>query len=217
MNIVQMLNELEVSLPGEVVNRLERHAEVQRQQEFFLRMLKPEEVREMLDALSDFEVFESILPLWTDDNSNYIALYVDGPLKYRICYLNHEETDNSPAFRSVGNFIRELEKNAQQDWEDLNKDYPSLAAQADREDLSIIQELVKQSERQQADEDLRRQCLFSMMALIPQDLLPTILPFVEDEDPYVREHALATFKRHGMSVGKLKRELHVRGETGMGK
>lgn len=103
MNIAQMLNKLEVSLPGEVVNRLERHAEVQRQQEFFLRMLKPEEVREMLDALSDFEVFESILP------------------------------------------------------------------------------------------------------------------FVEDEDPYVRERALATVKRHGMSVGKLKRELHVRGETGMGK
>jgi len=217
MNIAQMLNELEVSLLGEVMNRLERHAEVQRQQEFFLRMLKPEEVREMLDALSDFEVFESILPLWTDDNSNYIALYVDGPLKYRICYLNHEETDNSPVFRSVGNFIRELEKDRQQDWEDLNKDYPSLASQADLEDLSIIQELVKQSERQQVDEDLRRQCLFSIMALIPQDLLPTILPLVEDEDPYVRERALATFKRHGMSAGKLKRELHVRGETGMGK
>lgn len=211
----QMLNELEVSLPEEVVKVLERHAGVQQQREFVLRILKSEEVREMLDALSDFEVFESILPLWTDDSSNYVAIYVDGPLKHRICYLNHEETDNSPAFRSVENFIHELEKDEQQDWEDLNKDYPSLAAEAYPEDLSIIHELVRLSERTDLDEDLRCQYLLSMLALISYDRLPMVLPFVEDEDPYVRERALETFKRHGMSVGKLKRELDLRGETGM--
>lgn len=157
MNMAQMLNELEVSLPEEIVNVLEQHAGVQQQREFVLRMLKSEEVREMQDALSDFEVFESILPLWTDDNSNYVAIYVDGPLKHRVCYLNHEETDNSPAFRSVENFIRELEKDEQQDWEDLHKDYPSLATEIHPDDLSIIYELIRLSERNDLDEDLRCQ------------------------------------------------------------
>lgn len=207
MMIAKMLHELGISLPEKVVDQLEGHAELQQQREFFLRMLKPEEVREMWEALRGIDVFQSILPLWTDDHSNYVALYVEGPLKCRICYLNHDETDNSPAFRSTENFIRELEKDDDQDWEDLNKDYPTMSTEANLKDMSIIYELGKCAERKDVDEDLRRQYLFSLFALISQDLLTVIMPFAEDEDPYVCERALATFERHGARAGKRKRDL----------
>ncbi|MEY8744400.1 HEAT repeat domain-containing protein [Bacillales bacterium AN1005] len=152
-----------------------------------------EEVIEMADFMSEMEVYQGIIPLWTDDHSNYIGLQVQGACQYRISYINHEETDVSPGFRSVQSFISKLEQHPSYDWDELNKDYPSdieiSHAEMD-EDLRCIDELNKFiSSNQQIDDDIRCQYIFSIMALTPKRNLDSLIKYLDDEDMYVQERA----------------------------
>ncbi|NGZ77677.1 HEAT repeat domain-containing protein [Saccharibacillus alkalitolerans] len=208
MTIENKLRRLGAALPERAADALERHARLQREKEFALRLMGEEEIREMLDAIGGIDVFRYLLPLWTDDNSNYAAVYFGGPLEGRVCYLNHGETDNSPAFRSVESFVARLEQDERQDWDDLQKEYPYPADVPQSEaDARSVRELFDLLEQADLDEDVRTQQAFGLMALTSRDKLPVLLPFLEDEDPYVRERAAEIFKHHGVSPGKLKRDL----------
>jgi hypothetical protein len=46
--------------------------------------------------------------LWTDDNSNYCGIYIDGPLKNWLCVFDHEEEMLTAAFRSISSFMSRL-------------------------------------------------------------------------------------------------------------
>src|SRR5690349_5121296 len=45
---------------------------------------------------------------WTDDNSNYAGLYVAGPLLDKVCFVDHEDYDISPVYRSLTSFLATL-------------------------------------------------------------------------------------------------------------
>lgn len=211
MRVKEFLVTLDNPLPEKVLSRLVAHYADQEQQDYCLKALQAEEFREMLAYMEGFEVYQGIVPLWTDGHSNYIGLYVKGPLKYRVCYISHEETDVSPAFRSVESFVEVLDKQPEADWEELIKDYPvsgsaGLNPEQLAADLKSIDELQVIIEEPELDDDQRRQYLFSLMALTSYNNLDSLLPYLADEDMFVQERAceIMGFHRYKPAYEKLK-------------
>ncbi|MFD0715003.1 hypothetical protein [Paenibacillus sp. GCM10027626] len=119
--IMDLFKKLTIIIPDDVLEKLEIHSKNQKVQEFYFRLMELEEILETTDFLSSIEVYQNIIPLWTDDNSNYIGFHFQGACTYKISYLNHEETDLSPGFRSINSFITELELHPNLDWDELGK------------------------------------------------------------------------------------------------
>lgn len=199
MHFSDIFRACSIMIPEDISIQLNTHYEVQKKNEFFLRMLTQDEITELFQYMSSIDVYRNILPIWTDNNSNYIGLFYDGPLKYRVCYINHEETDISPGFRSVDSFVAELEKNPQLDWDELDKDYPRNKENNNESidhDLSCIQQLNQLIESSELDDELRCQYIFCIMALTPYNQLDTLLKYLDDEDMYVQERACEIFGYH---------------------
>jgi hypothetical protein len=198
--LTELFDRFGITLPASLVEELEAHSRKQKEQSFFLKIMNADEIIEVADFLSEMEVYQDIIPLWTDDHSNYIGLYVGGACQYRICYINHEETDVSPAFRSIASFIQRIELHPDLDWHDLKKGYPSEAesgtAEMD-EDLICIAELeLFLASNPSISDDVRCQSIFSIMALTPKLHLDSLLVYLEDEDMFVQERACEIFGFH---------------------
>jgi len=70
-----------------------------------LSVLDEAEFRQMQAYFRDFPVYQFLVPLLTDANSNYWCLYVGGPLKNMLCYVSHEEVGLAPRFRNLASFL----------------------------------------------------------------------------------------------------------------
>jgi len=55
--------------------------------------------------------FEGILPIMTDDNSNYLCVYYTGEDKDKVCYLSHDEINLAPKFKSIESLIHIVNEN----------------------------------------------------------------------------------------------------------
>ncbi|MEK5464898.1 HEAT repeat domain-containing protein [Paenibacillus sp. FSL R7-0210] len=204
----ELIHRLGLSLPVALVEELELHKEKQKNQNYFLRLMEADEIVELVDYMSKIEAYRDMIPLWSDDHSNYIGLYVQGACKYRICYIDHEETDVSPAFRSIRSFITKIEEYPDLDWHDLNKDYPAefeVSQTEMNEDLACIDELNRMiSSDQLISDDIRCQYIFSIMALTPKGNLNSIIKYLDDEDMFVQERACEIIGFHTYIPAKEK-------------
>jgi hypothetical protein len=63
---------------------------------------------------------------WTDDESDYAALYVEGPLAGRVCLIWHDDPDVSPVYRSVMSFLAAVAAAGFIPGEEPAADYPAL-------------------------------------------------------------------------------------------
>ncbi len=145
-------------------------------------------------------------PIWTDDNSNYAALYLTGPLYGKVCFLDHEEPDLSPAYRRLSSFLAALKvaKNDDKDWYEMPTDYPiptdfyfhqngQPAPVTESEvgsDLEIVAALRSRLDELPAtDDDERRYLCFCIIGLTPPNNLHAVLEFLVDEDMWIQERA----------------------------
>ncbi|WP_231505535.1 HEAT repeat domain-containing protein [Paenibacillus massiliensis] len=175
-----------------------------------LRPLSSEEITEMVSVLQGMTGFEELLPLWTNDHSDYIGVYASGILRGKVCHISHEETDLSPGFRSVETFFTAVQQYPEQDWEELTKDYPTrqeLSEQEEVEDIQCLSGLLLQIEREETDEEERCMLLYSVMALTPISRLDSLLPYLDDEDMYVQERACDVLGHHRYVPAKEKLEV----------
>lgn len=205
------------NIPTEILEVLEDHSHKQEQNKFFIRLMEIGEILEMKQFIDKFEVFKNLIAIWTDGNSNYVCMYYSGPLKYRICYLNHEETDVSPQFRNVQAFINELEKDEECDWDELVKDYPTvgdISRNYVETDLNAIKELNSILDNSDLDDDFRTQIIYSILALTPYDCLDSVIKYLDDEDDFVQERAcdIVRFHKYSPAIDKLK-ELCITGKV----
>lgn len=203
----EIFKSLNIALPEEITESLNEHSRIQKARDYILRLLNQEEMAEMLEFMSDLDGFQDLIPVWTDDNSNYVCIYGRGPLSHRVCYMNHEETDLSPGFRSVGSFLAALETDPQNDWDDLQKDYPSKQSEnidwiaADLASIGQINLILQESD---LDDEVRCQHIYSLMSLTPYNELHTLLCYLDDEDMYVQERACDIFGYHRYLPAKEK-------------
>ena len=73
-------------------------------------LIEKSEFQDMLEYFEQYEVYNNLIPILTDNNSNYWCLYFDGTLKGMVCYLNHGELSLEPKFKGVSELIETIEK-----------------------------------------------------------------------------------------------------------
>ncbi|TCC99693.1 SMI1/KNR4 family protein [Pedobacter hiemivivus] len=59
------------------------------------------------------EDFDEVLPIMTDDNSNYFCVYYKGDYKGKVCHLSHDEIDLTPRFKSIESLIHVIRTHPQ--------------------------------------------------------------------------------------------------------
>ncbi|MCJ1218604.1 HEAT repeat domain-containing protein [Paenibacillus polymyxa] len=201
MSLQEVLERQAIDLPDDTLEALLIHSKKQEGRQVQLRLLSEQELSESIEWMTQIKVFKHIVPLWTDDHSNYVGLYVEGPLAYKLCYINHQETDLSPRYRSTASLIAELEQNPELDWEQMRKDYPSdndISTEQLAEDIRCMHEMQAILEKDSSmEDDVRCQLLYSLMAITPVSEVDSLLPYVDDEDMYVQERACTLLGYHG--------------------
>src|SRR6266545_1796132 len=93
------------------------------------------------------DLFEQFLPCWSDDNGNYMVLYITGRLAGRIAYLDHELGFNfRPEFKSLSAYYASLIQAARANSYDMTTDYPTFQSygDADRSDLAAFESCMDQ-------------------------------------------------------------------------
>lgn len=168
---------------------------------FDMRVLTLSEIEELSFLFRNNLMFNNLVPLFSDDNSNYAAVYVGGPMKNKICYLDHEETDISPVFRSINSFVQAIRQNPESGWCDIPRDYPVLLEELETnrtsDDLRVIEEIRNFINKEnELDENYRANLLFCIMALTPKSNLNEIIKYLYDEDMWVQERACRVLGYH---------------------
>ncbi|HWB08560.1 MAG TPA: hypothetical protein VG826_05025 [Pirellulales bacterium] len=165
------------------------------------RLMPIAEVIEIQRAMQGiaFPTVGEVLWLWTDDNSNYCGIYIDGLLSGWLCVLDHEEPMLTPAFRSVASFVRQLwSETAREDGKHgacdiprLLREIPQTAADPkNREKDWELSRLFLQRYRGSDDEDLRRLFAFCSICLTPLEDTERAKLFFTDPDTWTPEAAV---------------------------
>ncbi|MGH1286781.1 hypothetical protein [Bacillus toyonensis] len=225
----QIATFLNISLPQEIMTAFKDPIYLKHKNDFSMHLLSFEEATEMYVYLHEDVTISDVFPLWTDDNSNYIGVYMLGPLTGRVCFIDHEEMDLSPVYPNVQKLINILLESPETDWYELPKYYPSSKENTDelqlQQDVQAIEELKNLLKNHELNEDKRTQYLFSIMALTPYTQLHEILPLLNESDMWIQERAaeilgfhryvpasekLNWVKEHGQHNGKMAAELALK-------
>ena len=175
-----------------------------------LRLMPASEVIETHHFVEEFGWASQGLRLfWYDGNSNYAGLYVSGPLEGRVCFIDHEEPDLAPVYRTLHRFLDALLAGikAEKDWYEFPGDYPALEPLAPSDaadDWTAAQRLRPQFEAAQ-DAQERINYAYCIMALTPPERTDSLLAFTYDNDFYIQERACELLGRRKFepAVGRL--------------
>lgn len=174
-------------------------------------LLGDKELKDMQDYLAQFAIYKDLIPVMTNGNSNYWCLYVYGPLKNNVCYLDHEEPSLEPRFKNLTTFIDAIYNHPDADdlydFDETAFDYPSRKLPADElQNKKMIDQLLTIIGDNNTNEDIAIQAAFSVMALAsPKDIESVIYPFLDHDDMYIQERAiqLLGFHRYKSAVDRL--------------
>ena len=70
--------------------------------------VEEEDFNGMMEFFEEYEEYQNLIPLLTDNNSNYWCFISDGKHKGKVCHLSHDEIDLKPLFSSVQDLINEI-------------------------------------------------------------------------------------------------------------
>src|SRR5262249_10579703 len=108
-----------------------------------MRLLRNDEVLRDSSAIRahiGLADLDRLFAFWTDDNSNYTAVFLDGPLVGMVGFVDHEEPVPVPVYSSVEAFLTTLTKSRDERWYELAQEYPR-ATSAEAELLERESEL----------------------------------------------------------------------------
>jgi len=161
--------------------------------------LKLDDYNNMVEYLSQYYVYQNIIPIMTNNNSDYICVYKEGILYGKVCYLNHEETSLEPKFKDIKTLIQAINTNPDcwelMDFPETVFDYPQKDETFSEEDRRTIS-LLYDSFNTESDDDMKIQKAFSIMSLTPPENLMDIYSFLDSEDMYIQERAIKVFGFH---------------------
>ncbi|BCC09469.1 MULTISPECIES: hypothetical protein [Bacillus cereus group] len=115
---------LNISLSQEIMNAFDNPICLKHKNDFLIRLLSFEEATEVYLYINEDVNISEVFPLWTDDNSNYVGVYMFGALTGRVYFINHEEIDLCPVYPNVQTLIKILLESPESNWCELPKYYP---------------------------------------------------------------------------------------------
>ena len=95
-----------------------------------MRLLPPADALDTLHILTDgaetYRPHPAVRYLFTDDNSNWAGVFVEGPLRGKLTLLDHDLCSSAPRFASLTSFIAKLLAAADrgEPWEQMPTDFP---------------------------------------------------------------------------------------------
>ena len=131
----------------------------------------------------DFE----LLPLFSNQESDFVAIYTTGFLKDKVVIIRHDEGVFAPQFRSLDSFLKAYEKAAKQpdfyDWEDIETyDYNYPITEEKQAEPAVLQECWQRIKAANFTSDVQKEMIQIMAIwLTPPSQLDTLLPFVQKE------------------------------------
>jgi hypothetical protein len=159
------------------------------------------ETRATMEGLGyNLSAVGTVILFWTDDNSNYLGVYMDGLLRGWLVCLDHEEPMLTPAFRSLGSFMTSLlasapgiafEDGAAYDLPGVPRQIPAI--QDDPKQMAADRELVSAFRRlyeHEHDDDARRLYAMCAICLTPVADTDQVLSFLDDQDMWTPESAV---------------------------
>jgi hypothetical protein len=168
-----------------------------------LRLLSTAEILRDLDAIREaLPLPDELLPFWADDQDNYAAVYLTGPLAGRVSVINHDEVDTAPVYRDLETFHAALLAAAQagQDWSEMLRSRPVGSEGRSAEDEKELALALKYQGQAAAAPDAkkRKSLLFKALALFPLSETHRLVAFLQDGDMWVQERAcqLLAQRRH---------------------
>lgn len=189
-------------------------------------LLDNTEFEEMERYFKEFPIYRNLVAFSSDDNSNYWCIYINGPLKGMICYLNHDEPNLEPKFRDISSFLKAIYDNPEaydfNDLEETSFDFPNSTKEIEFDERKEILEKLFSEFNSENHEDLRQQIAFSIIALtLKEEIEDNIYPFLFDEDMYVQERAIQILGFHKYKPAKeklieLKKTTMFNGQTDIG-
>lgn len=126
-----------------------------------------------------------LLPLFSNQESDCVAIYTSGFLKGKVVIVRHDEAVFAPQFKSLDSFLKAYEKAAKQtdfyDWEDIEEeDYP--ITEENQAEPIVLQECWQHIKAADFISDIQKETIQTMAIwLTPLSELDTLLPFVQKE------------------------------------
>ena len=126
-----------------------------------------------------------LLPLFSNQESDCVAIYTSGFLKGKGTIVRHDEAVFAPQFKSLDSFLKAYEKAAKQtdfyDWEDIEEeDYP--ITEENQAEPIVLQECWQHIKAADFISDIQKETIQTMAIwLTPPSELDTLLPFVQKE------------------------------------
>ena len=126
-----------------------------------------------------------LLPLFSNQESDCVAIYTSGFLKGKVTIVRHDEAVFAPQFKSLDSFLKAYEKAAKQtdfyDWEDIEEeDYP--ITDENQAEPIVLQECWQHIKAADFISDIQKETIQTMAIwLTPPSELDTLLPFVQKE------------------------------------
>lgn len=158
---------------------------------FSPRLLSLAEVTEFFEATEDF-MNPEVRFFWTDDQSNYIGVYMAGPLLGAVCLVHHEEPNSAPRFRDVPDFLLAVLTHPVTDVFDHGEfptTYPTLLPDPAHVE-SDWQKAQAMYARVEDHNDGSSQVLASAMTLTPFEQSEVLMPYLDSPDFWVAERAV---------------------------
>jgi len=196
--VQRLAQQLAAEIPAPVQELYRAFGGLPSPSDFPMRLMPPDEVVEIANVLADQA--EWLHPatqaryFWTDDNSNYAGVFVEGPLVGKVCYLDHDEPDEVARFRTVQRFfegclrIREGQDEAR-DWYELATDYParSLSPEEERSDGALADEMRRRLDGADGEEYAR--IALHVVQLTPPSRTAELMELLHSQSPWVQERA----------------------------
>ncbi len=126
-----------------------------------------------------------LLPLFSNQESDCVAIYTSGFLKGKVTIVRHDEAVFAPQFKSLDSFLKAYEKAAKQtdfyDWEDIEEeDYP--ITEENQAEPIVLQKCWQHIKAADFISDIQKETIQTMAIwLTPPSELDTLLPFVQKE------------------------------------
>ena len=128
-----------------------------------------------------------LLPLFSNQESDCVAIYTTGFLKGKMVIVRHDEAVFAPEFRSLDSFLKAYEKAAKQpdfyDWEDIETyDYDYPITEEKQAEPAVLQECWQRIKAANFTSDVQKEMIQIMtICLTPPSQLDTLLPFIQKE------------------------------------
>jgi hypothetical protein len=170
----------------------------------------------------------SFVFLWTDDNSNYAAVYTSGLLAGWITVFDHEEPALTPAYRSARSFLTNQmlygpgavqKSEAAYDLRMMLREVPvvrddPLFVNHDRELVTEFRTL----HQREGNDDVRRLYAKCAICLTPVQDTNDVLSFLNDQDMWTPESAIRLLELREFEGGvdelaRLAREGYPNGDS----